>query len=120
MTIDVEKPTFIEDQTLDEIPDNFDEAEDELAQDPEPLIDEPKSKFQGKIEFLTRIITQNIYSGRIEAPDDRQHPDFKNILKAKFTVMKYGNIPSNTEEYNEIARRHTKIHPAVETRTNFF
>lgn len=120
MSIDVEDFGFIEDQTLDEIPDNFDEAEDDLAQDPEPLIDEPKSKFQGKIEFLTRIITQNIYSGRIENPSDGQHPDFKDILKAKFTVMKYGNIPSNTDEYNEIARRQTNLHPAVETRTNFF
>lgn len=121
MTIDVASPTFIEDQTLDELPDDFEGAESDLAEDPEQCIEESGSKFAGKTAFLTRIITQNIYAGRIENPNDgRQHPDFKDILTARFTVAKFGNIPSDTEKYNEIARRQTKLHPRTKTRTDFF
>lgn len=120
MTLDVDEPDFIEDQTLDEVPDDFEQAESDLAQYPVPIIDEPDVKLLGKASFLTRIITQNIYSGRVENPGDSQHPDFKNIIILKCTVGEYGNIPSNTEEYNEIARRHTSLHPAVETEVDFF
>lgn len=114
------------DQTLDTIPTNFEEAREALSQDPRDLVQRDEDlgfaeQLIKKLDFLTSVVVQNEKADRTSTPEDEMSVDFRDLVKVKLDLFKSGHLPSlEKEQYNEIARRQTKLHPAVETKTNFF
>lgn len=117
---------FIEDQTLDGVPTDFDEAMQQLVESPKTKVENTDFEDAGfasplleKISYVTAVIVQNDRAGRLHS--EGMSPDFVEMFKLKGTLFKLGDLPPRSKEvYNEIARRQTKLHPAVETKTDFF
>jgi hypothetical protein len=117
--LDVKGRDFLPDETCDQLPSRKEKEEaytdlvkqfDEVEGGPSTLLE--------KMSFLTLLITQNQYSNRVSLETGDLSADFLSVIGKKKEVDE-GSIPDK-EQLNEIAFRHTKIHPAVETEINFF
>lgn len=116
---DVKRREFLPDQTCDQLPtrEEKEKAYTDLVKQFDEVEDGPNTLLE-KMSFLTLLITQNQYSNRVSLEPEELSADFLSVMGKKKEVDE-GSIPDK-KRLNEIALRHTKIHPAVETRTDFF
>lgn len=116
---DVKGRDFLPDQTCDQLPtrEEKEEAYENLVKQFDEVEGRPSTLLE-KMSFLTLLIIQNQCSNRLSLEYEDVSADFLSVVGKKKEVDE-GSIPDK-ERLNEIALRHTKIHPAVETRTDFF